>query len=89
MKNTSIALGEHFDTFVAAQIASGRYRSASEVMREALRLLETQTRYRDAVVAALVDGEESGISERTPEDIRAAVKEDLELNGAIPADPKG
>ena len=36
-KNTSISLGDHFEEFVAGQVVSGRYTSASEVMRDALR----------------------------------------------------
>lgn len=38
----SVSLTEHLCQFVDAQVASGRYRTASEVVREALRLLETQ-----------------------------------------------
>ncbi len=83
MKNTSIALGEHFDGFVAEQVASGRYRSVSEVMRDALRLLEQSARHRDAVVQALIEGEESGVSERTPEDIQIAVKDEMRRNGSV------
>ena len=83
MKNTSVALGEHFESFVAGQVASGRYRSASEVMRDALRLLEERNRHRDAVVAALIEGEQSGISDRTPEDIRAAVRQEMRPNGGV------
>ncbi|MEM8801026.1 MAG: type II toxin-antitoxin system ParD family antitoxin [Pseudomonadota bacterium] len=83
MKNTSVALGDHFEKFVAGQVASGRYASASEVMRDALRLLEARDARREAVIAALVEGEASGISERSPEDIRAAVKKDLRLDGDV------
>lgn len=83
MKNTSVALGDHFEQFVAGQVASGRYTSASEVMRDALRLLEAKNNHREAVIAALVEGESSGISERTLEDIRAAVKQDLHLDGGV------
>jgi antitoxin ParD1/3/4 len=83
MKNTSVALGYHFENFVAGQVASGRYRSASEVMRDALRLLEEKNRHRDAVVAALIEGEQSGINDRTPEEIRAAVRQEMRSNGGV------
>lgn len=83
MKNTSVALGAHFEQFVAGQVASGRYSSASEVMRDALRLLEEKNSHREAVIAALIEGENSGVSNRTPEDIRAAVKEDMRRDGHL------
>jgi antitoxin ParD1/3/4 len=36
----SYSLGEHFDSFVKSQVASGRYNNESEVVRDALRQLE-------------------------------------------------
>jgi antitoxin ParD1/3/4 len=36
----NIALTPHFDRFVQSKVESGRYQSASEVVRDALRLLE-------------------------------------------------
>ena len=37
---TSLILGEHFDQLIEAQIQPGRYETASEVVRDALRLFE-------------------------------------------------
>jgi antitoxin ParD1/3/4 len=36
----NIYLGEHFDAFVRAQVATGRFANASEVVRESLRRYE-------------------------------------------------
>jgi antitoxin ParD1/3/4 len=73
-KNTSFSVGEHFTTFIEAQITEGRYNSASDVVRAGLRLLEEQETKLAALRAALIEGEESGVSERGVQDIWAAVK---------------
>ena len=62
-KNTSITLGEHFDSFIASQLQSGRYGSASEVIRSALRLLESQETQLNSLRQLLVEGEASGIAD--------------------------
>ncbi len=59
-KNTSIILGDHFDQFIKAEIASGRYASSSEIIRTGLRLLEAERNKIEAINKALVTGEESG-----------------------------
>ncbi|MBK7402737.1 MAG: type II toxin-antitoxin system ParD family antitoxin [Myxococcales bacterium] len=61
-KNTSFSLGDHFTAFIEAEVATGRYGSASEVVRASLRLLEEREAERRALAAALVEGEESGPS---------------------------
>ena len=68
-KNTSISLGEHLTRFVEAQVGQGRYSSASDVVRAALRLLEEQEVKLEALRAALIEGEQSGPS--TPFDFEA------------------
>lgn len=40
-------------------------------------MTERISHHRNDIVFALIEGEQSGISERTPEDIRAAVKDEL------------
>ncbi|NRA88760.1 MAG: type II toxin-antitoxin system ParD family antitoxin [Rhizobiales bacterium] len=63
MSNTSVALGDHFQGFIHHQVRSGRYQSASEVMRAGLRLLEIEDQKRNALIQALIEGEKSGIAE--------------------------
>ena len=47
MPTRNINLTEHFDRFVERQVSSGRYSNASEIVREALRLLEEQEQERE------------------------------------------
>lgn len=68
-KNTSFSLDEHYSDFIDGQIAAGRYRSASDVVRSALRLLEDRETQLGALRDALEAGERSGIS--TPFDFEA------------------
>lgn len=58
--NTSISLGDHFADFIADQVRSGRYGSASDVVRAGLRLLEEHEARVRALETALIAGEQSG-----------------------------
>lgn len=73
-KITSVSLGEQLDTFITRMVDSGRYGSASEVMRSALRLLEQQESRDQAVRQAVVEGLESGESPRSLREIAAERK---------------
>lgn len=72
-RNTSVTLSEHFLHFVDGQVASGRYGSASDVVRAGLRLLEEREAQLQAIRAALKEGESSGPA--TPLDLERFLTE--------------
>ena len=49
----TISLTPHLEQFVTSRVSSGRYLSASEVIREALRLLEERELRREEELAEL------------------------------------
>ncbi len=56
MATTSLSLGEHWEAFIKNEIASGRYGSASEVVRDALRTLEERKSKLAALRSHLAEG---------------------------------
>jgi len=81
-KNTSVTLGNHFDEFIRAQVSEGRYGSASEVVRAGLRLLEEQEVKLEALRNALIEGENSGIGNRSMNEIFEAARQRYEGKNA-------
>lgn len=59
-KNTSILLGDYFDSFINQQVQSGKFSSASEVIRAALRLFEHEEIKKVELINELKKGEKSG-----------------------------
>lgn len=58
--DTSLSLGAYFTGFIEDRIASGRYSSASDVIRAGLRLFEEHEAKVDVLRQALIEGERSG-----------------------------
>lgn len=71
MNTREIELTPELDEFIAQKIASGRYRDASQLVREALQFQKEDDAKMEALIQAIDEGEASGIYEGDPfEDIR-------------------
>lgn len=79
MANQSLSLGQHWNKFIDNKISEGRYMSASEVVRDALRLLEKSDDERlNNLRAMLIEGENSGnAGEVSLEKIKQNIKNKL------------
>ena len=75
-KNTSVTLGEHFDQFINQQLKSGRYGSASEVVRAGLRALEDQETKLMHLRNMLIEGENSGVTAYSYDSLISALDKD-------------
>ena len=77
----SINTAQPRDQRVEKRRTAGNYVAEGETAREPLR--RDKERDVEAIRAALIEGEQSGISDRTPEDVRAAVLDRLRKNGQL------
>jgi len=87
MVKKSISVTSQQDSWIKAQIEIGHFGNESEVIRELIR--ERQIREQEgpaeiaAIRAALIEGEKSGISDLTPDEIMQAVIERKRRNGTL------
>jgi antitoxin ParD1/3/4 len=83
-RNTSISIGNYFDTFIQGRISAGRYKNASEVIRAGLRLLEEEESKLIALREAIQEGIESGIAyDFEPKSHLEKLKATKNLNGKV------
>jgi len=68
-RNTSVTLGNHFESFIVSKINEGRLESKSETVRAGMRLLEEHEQKFDALKLAIAEGDKSGESNRTLKEI--------------------
>ena len=59
-RNTSVVLSDHFNEFITKAVESGRYNSASDVVRAGLRMLEAEEEKLQRLRKAIDEGEASG-----------------------------
>jgi antitoxin ParD1/3/4 len=69
---TSYSIGKHFEAFIERLIASGRYSTASEIIRDGLRIIEEREQRREAKL----------------EWLRAEIQKGLDSGPALEFDPK-
>ncbi len=67
---SSYVVGQHFEQFIRQQLDAGRYASASEVIRDGLRLLETRQRLQEIEI----------------EEYREKIREGIASGPGVPAD---
>lgn len=83
MPRKSITFTDTHDEWLKAQVASGQYRSESEVISDLIRDRQNRNTGIEAIRLALIEGEKSGISDQTPEDIRTEAQEQLRKNSSV------
>jgi antitoxin ParD1/3/4 len=76
---SSFSLGSHFESFVQGQLASGRYNNASEVVRDALRLMEERDVKLEALRATLNTSIRAGGAHSDSDITRALDEEEAAL----------
>ena len=81
----TITLTEQQGDWVKTRIASGDFTNDSEYFRDLIRRDQARNAQLEAVRAALIEGEQSGISPRSAKDILQAARVSLKADGTIPA----
>ncbi|WP_341228493.1 type II toxin-antitoxin system ParD family antitoxin [uncultured Arcticibacterium sp.] len=74
-KNTSVLLGQYFQDFIAEEVASGRYNSASEVVRDALRGLDRERKGKQKLFELLEEADNGEFTEFDSEEFKKRMHE--------------
>jgi antitoxin ParD1/3/4 len=79
--STSYSIGKHFEAFIERLIASGRYSTASEIIRDGLRMIEEREQDREAKLEWLRAAIQEGLDSPSEEvDIKELI-EDVKTRG--------
>lgn len=84
MPKRSITITDTHDEWLKSQVASGQYRSESEVISDLIREQQQRDAGIEAIRLALTEDEKCGPGTPTPESIRTAVQERLRKSGSPP-----
>jgi antitoxin ParD1/3/4 len=79
----TITFTEQQDQWIKAKIAAGQFTNDSEYIRDLVRRDQEKNAEIEAIRAALIEGEHSGMSTRTPDAIRKAVQKRMRQDGQL------
>lgn len=79
----TITLTDTQSNWVKSRIVRGDYTNDSEYFRDLIRRDQERSTGLEQLRAALLEGEQSGFSNRTPQEIRQAAKERLQSDGKL------
>ena len=80
MQRKTITVTEQQESWIKSQIASGKYGNDSEYLRELIRLDQEHKNKIALLRSALIEGEKSGITDRSMADILNDAKERHRIN---------
>jgi antitoxin ParD1/3/4 len=83
MKTMNISLPAPMRDWVEAQVEGGSYASASDYVRDLIRKDREHRGKREALLQALIEGEESGISDKSMEEIIADARAGLSAKTGV------
>ena len=83
MIKKNVTITEEQETWIKSRVASGLSASDSDVIQEAIRQHQEREEKLERIREAIREGEESGISEATPESIRRDVLDEMRRNGRL------
>src|SRR5436305_13031570 len=78
---TSYSVGKHFEAFIERLIAGGRYSTASEIIRDGLRMIEQREQSREAKLEALRAAIQEGLDSPSEEVDIDEMIEDVKRGG--------
>jgi antitoxin ParD1/3/4 len=83
MIKKTITVTDQQDAWIKSRIASGQYGNDSEFIRDLIRKEQARLDEVEAIRAALIAGENSGIGALSMEDIRSKAKARLKQDGHL------
>ena len=79
----SISVTDQQAAWIKTQVETGNYNNDSEIIRAAIREKQEREAGIGLIRAAIIEGEQSGMSDRTPQQIVEGAKKRLKANGKI------